>query len=118
MPARVFSNMSRVFKRTFGEPGVHYWQRHDAAEPDVIELVFNEFPEEIDADGFGVEDPKPIAYVSTADALALAPGRASRTRAELFDNRDTLIIVGRSYRVESCRPDGFAMCEITLKKVG
>jgi len=114
MAARVFASMARVFQRTFGEPGVHYWKRHDAAAPVVIDLIFNSAQAAVDADGIEVVSGVPTAWIAKDELLRLAPSRASKDPSLWVDNDDTLTISGTAYAVERCRFDGNAMCEVTL----
>lgn len=114
MPARVFAPMARVFKRSFGEPGQHYWQRFDAEEPDPIDVIFRAAMPIVDDDGIRIADGKPMAWLAKDDLLAIAPERADLEPSMWVNNSDTLLISGRLYAVESCSFDGNAMCEIEL----
>ena len=114
MPARVFSSMARVFARTFAEPGTHYWQRHDAEDPDVVSVIFNAAAVELDADGVKVTDAQPKLWIARDQLLAIAPDRAALEPSLWVNNDDVFVIGGKSYAVESCSFDGHAMCEVNL----
>lgn len=114
MAARVFNGMSRVFARTFREPGQHWWQRHDADEPDAIEVIFNAAHIEVSADGVTMTDAAPVAFVTRDALLAIAPGRVQLEPSLWVNNDDTLVINGKTYCVESCSFDGLAMVRIDL----
>jgi hypothetical protein len=108
--------MPRVFLRTFRESAPATWIRFDG-EPagDDIKIIFNAAHVEIDVDGIRATDARPMAWAAVSDAHAIAPGRIpypDRT----FDNKDRLVIGSVSYDIESCRADGYGMCEITLHR--
>jgi hypothetical protein len=106
--------MGRVFKLTLKEPGQHYWQRHDADDPDPITVIFRAAMPVVDDDGLKIADGKPMAWLAKDDVLGIAPGRADLDPSLWVDNSDTLLISGKLYGVESCSFDGCSMCEIEL----
>ena len=115
MSARVFRTLPKVTMRVFREPGAHYWQRWDAADPAPIRLIFTREFLPVDTEAFESLTGKPVAHVLIEDALAIAPGRAADIDT-LFSNRDHLTIAGVRYRVESCTPDGLASVIVELTK--
>ena len=114
MPAAVFGPMARVFKKTFGEPGNHYWQRHDRDEPDAVTVIFNPNYTMEDSDGIIIVDGKPVVSIANEDILRIAPDRAALEPKAWVSNKDLFILNGVTWCVECCRPDGFAMCVVEI----
>lgn len=114
MTARVFRSALRVMHRTFAEPSLARWYRHDGNPAgDPISITFNSAFVERDVDGLEVTAPQPRATCLVIDAIAIAPERA-RDLDMLFSNRDFFLIDGVRHDVESCRADGYGSCEIKL----
>lgn len=118
MTARIFAPLPRIFMRTFAEPSAATWIRHrddGTTASDALQVIFNASSTRVSADGLGTDFNVPIARCAVTDALKLEPSRAGDlTLLFLGSGRDQLIIGGVTYEVESCRADGYGMCEIDL----
>ncbi|CAN7330486.1 hypothetical protein [Neorhizobium tomejilense] len=117
MPANPFLSMNRHLQRAFahGEPLI--WHRPGGpVGGDALTGWYSAISEEVNADGFMVMSSKPKATVFIDDVLARDPSRAVRDVDELFRNNgsDTLTIGGKTYRVESCKHDGFNKVDLIL----
>lgn len=118
MTARVFAPIPRILTRTFRETAPATWVRHrddgTTASDDLV-VIFNASSTKVSADGLETIFGLPIASCAVADALKLEPTRNGDLTL-LFRNhgRDQLVIDGVTYEVESCRADGYGMCEIDL----
>lgn len=118
MVARVFAPVARILTRTFRETAAATWIRHredgSVASDDLI-VIFNASSTKVSADGLETIFGVPIASCAVADALKLEPTRkGDLTLLFLGSGRDQLVIDGVTYEVESCRADGYGMCEIEL----
>jgi hypothetical protein len=118
MVARIFAPLPRIFLRTFAMPSAATWIRHredGSFASDDLQVIFNASSTRVSADGLGTDFNVPIARCAVADALKLEPSRAGDlTLLFLGSGRDQLVIGGMTYEVESCRADGYGMCEIEL----
>lgn len=118
MTARVFAPLSRIFSRTFKETAPATWIRHrddgTTASDDLV-VIFNASATKLSADGLETIFGVPMASCAVADALKLEPTRkGDLTLLFLGSGRDQLVIDGVIYEIESCRADGYGMCEIEL----
>ena len=118
MTARVFAPLPQIFLRTFAEPSAATWIRHrddGSFASDPLQVIFNASSTKISTDGLETVFGVPIARCAVADALKIEPTRgADLTLLFLGSGRDQLVIGGVTYEVESCRADGYGMCEIEL----
>jgi len=118
MTARVFAALPRILTRTFREAAPATWIRHrddGTTSSDDLVVIFNASSTKVSTDGLDTVFGVPIASCAVADALKLEPGRkGDLTLLFLGSGRDQLVIDGVTYEVESCRADGYGMCEIEL----
>jgi len=118
MVASAFLRMNKALQRVFAHPGGAVWHRAGGpSEGHQLTVWFTTVSEEVDADGFRMTTGLPSATIFVADILAIDPTRAGNDN-EIFKNNgtDTLTIDGETYRVESCKSDGYGKSMIVLRK--
>mgnify|MGYP002621741539 CR=1 FL=1 len=72
----------------------------------------------LDAEGFRVFDPEPVARVRVAEVARIAPDRLAGGMENVFRNkkRDKVVVHGVAHDVESCSHDGHEYLELRLRR--
>lgn len=117
MTAAAFRHFARIASRLQREPDA-YWHRQGEAEADAIELSYVGASTDLDAEGFRVYDPEPVARVRVAEVVRIAPDRLAGGMENVFRNkkRDKVVVRGVAHDVESCSHDGHEYLELRLRR--
>lgn len=117
MTRAAFAHFARIAARMQREPDA-YWHRQGEDEADAIELSYVAASTELDAEGFRVFDPEPVARVRVAEVARIAPDRLAGGMENVFRNkkRDKVVVRGVAHDVESCSHDGHEYLELRLRR--
>lgn len=118
MPANPFLAMNRHLQRAFAHSEPIVWLR-PGGPPNGHPLVgwYSAVSEMVDADGFAVTVAKSRITLFVDDIFAIDPSRSSRDPEEILREDDRLSVGGKTFRVESCKADGFNKVDVQLSEV-
>jgi hypothetical protein len=105
--------MSAVFLRAFRERESVRWLPFDASNALDVAAIYDPAYSDVDINGLRIESGHPVICIRISVLKSLRPDRSDDA---LLDNRDTFIVAGASYDVDSFDADGHDIVRVHISK--